>query len=359
MLDEAEAMVLDKPSSSKKRPNKPGHASNVAQDATVAASELPNSAQDAVLENGDEESKTPFHAGLIGQDEIQDETEYDRGRFFDPTQIYLTEIGYVPVLDAEEELQVTKAIVAGEVSARQRLIEANLRLVVKIARRYCQRGMAFADLIAEGNTGLMHAIEKFEPERGFRFSTYATWWVRQAIERAIMNQTRTVRLPVHVIKELNIYLRAAAKLAKSLGAHPTEEAIAAAVDKPVEDVRKLLAMQHGSISMDTPRKSDEAERSLADSLTDDSQSFDPVDLLYDADMKSRLEALVKKLNPKQATVVIYRYGLFGHDPETLEQVGKRVNLTRESVRQQQLSGLKNLKAFLEEEKIFSDIVADD
>ncbi|HVC37373.1 MAG TPA: sigma-70 family RNA polymerase sigma factor, partial [Gammaproteobacteria bacterium] len=170
----------------------------------------------------------------------------------DATRMYLSEIGYSPLLTAEEEVYYSRRALKGDEVSRRRMIESNLRLVVKIARKYINRGLPLLDLIEEGNLGLIHAVEKFDPERGFRFSTYATWWIRQTIERAIMNQTRTIRLPIHIIKELNLYLRAGRKLSQSLDRAPSPEEIAELLDKPIEDVKRLLGLNERVTSMDTP-----------------------------------------------------------------------------------------------------------
>ncbi|KAF0678564.1 rpoS [Enterobacter hormaechei] len=173
-------------------------------------------------------------------------------RVLDATQLYLGEIGYSPLLTAEEEVYFARRALRGDVASRRRMIESNLRLVVKIARRYGNRGLALLDLIEEGNLGLIRAVEKFDPERGFRFSTYATWWIRQTIERAIMNQTRTIRLPIHIVKELNVYLRTARELSHKLDHEPSAEEIAEQLDKPVDDVSRMLRLNERITSVDTP-----------------------------------------------------------------------------------------------------------
>ncbi|SPX62736.1 stationary phase specific sigma factor RpoS [Legionella feeleii] len=197
---------------------------------------------------------------------------FQRGRHaakvMDATQIYLGEIGFSPLLSAEEEVHYAKLALKGDAAARKKMIESNLRLVVKIARRYLNRGLPLLDLIEEGNLGLMKSVEKFDPDRGFRFSTYATWWIRQTIERAIMNQTRTIRLPIHVVKELNIYLRAARQLTQKLDHEPSAEEIAEMVDKPLEDVEKLLGLNDKVASVDTPIGYDE-NKSLLDTIADE------------------------------------------------------------------------------------------
>src|SRR5690554_5956790 len=193
------------------------------------------------------------------KDQAQDDAELNEAlasgskqqRKLDATQMYLSEIGFSPLLSAEEEVYFARKALKGDEAARKRMIESNLRLVVKIARRYNNRGLALLDLIEEGNLGLIRAVEKFDPERGFRFSTYATWWIRQTIERAIMNQTRTIRLPIHVVKELNIYLRAARELTQKLDHEATAEEIADYLDKPVENVRKMLKLNERVSSIDS------------------------------------------------------------------------------------------------------------
>ena len=179
--------------------------------------------------------------------------EFDASnKSLDATQLYLGEIGFSPLLTAEEEVLYARRALRGDEAARKRMIESNLRLVVKISRRYSNRGLALLDLIEEGNLGLIRAVEKFDPERGFRFSTYATWWIRQTIERALMNQTRTIRLPIHVVKELNIYLRTARELSQKLDHEPTAEEIAAQLEIPVDDVSKMLRLNERISSVDTP-----------------------------------------------------------------------------------------------------------
>lgn len=179
--------------------------------------------------------------------------EFDASaKSLDATQMYLSEIGFSPLLTAEEEVLYARRALRGDEAARKRMIESNLRLVVKISRRYSNRGLALLDLIEEGNLGLIRAVEKFDPERGFRFSTYATWWIRQTIERALMNQTRTIRLPIHVVKELNIYLRTARELSQRLDHEPTPEEIALELDRPVDDVTKMLRLNERISSVDTP-----------------------------------------------------------------------------------------------------------
>lgn len=265
----------------------------------------------------------------------------------DATRMYLSEIGYSPLLTAEEEVHYGRRAIAGDAAARRRMIESNLRLVVKIARKYLNRGLPLLDLIEEGNLGLIHAVEKFDPERGFRFSTYATWWIRQTIERGIMNQTRTIRLPIHVIKELNLYLRAARKLSQSLDREPTPEEIAEILDKPIEDVKRLLGLNEHVASVDTPIGKD-GDRMLLDAIPDENNT-DPSRLLQDADLQAIIEKWLSRLHEKQREVVELRFGLNGHDKGTLEEVGAAIGVTRERVRQIQMDALKRLRQILEAE----------
>jgi RNA polymerase nonessential primary-like sigma factor len=262
----------------------------------------------------------------------------------DATQLYLGEIGFSPLLTAEEEVYFARRSLKGCEASRKRMIVSNLRLVVKIARRYNNRGLALLDLIEEGNLGLIRAVEKFDPERGFRFSTYATWWIRQTIERAIMNQTRTIRLPIHVVKELNVYLRASRELSQKLDHEPTAEEIALALDKPVEDVTKMLRLNERITSVDTPIGG-ENDKALLDIIADEKE-FSPEESLQDSDIKSNIVTWLEELNPKQREVLARRFGLMGYEPSTLEDVGAEIGLTRERVRQIQVEALRRLRDML-------------
>jgi RNA polymerase nonessential primary-like sigma factor len=262
----------------------------------------------------------------------------------DATQLYLGEIGFSPLLTAEEEVLYARRALRGDDAARKRMIESNLRLVVKISRRYSNRGLALLDLIEEGNLGLIRAVEKFDPERGFRFSTYATWWIRQTIERALMNQTRTIRLPIHVVKELNIYLRTARELSQKLDHEPTAEEIALQLDKPVDDVSKMLRLNERVSSVDTPIGGD-GDKALLDIIPDGNNS-DPEVSTQDDDIRHSLIHWLDELNPKQKEVLARRFGLLGYEPSTLEEVGREISLTRERVRQIQVEGLRRLREIL-------------
>ena len=265
----------------------------------------------------------------------------------DATQIYLREIGFSPLLTAREEVELGRLVQKGDDKARHRMIESNLRLVVKIARRYINRGLAFLDVIEEGNLGLIRAVEKFDPERGFRFSTYATWWIRQTIERAIMNQTRTIRLPVHILKEINVYQRAARVLAQQLDHEPSAEEIAVKLDAPIEDVKRMLGLDEKIASVDAPFEFDH-ERTLLDAIPDDKAS-DPADLLQGEEVHLHIAEWLQTLPEKQREVVERRFGLSGREASTLEQVGLDVGVTRERVRQIQVEALGKLRRILEKQ----------
>lgn len=273
---------------------------------------------------------------------------------FDATRLYLREIGIAKLLTAEEEVAFARAAQKGDEKARQRMIESNLRLVVKIARRYLNRGLALLDLIEEGNLGLIRAVEKFDPERGFRFSTYATWWIRQTIERAIMNQTRTIRLPIHVVKEINVFLRAARKLTQELDHEPSPEEIAALLDRPLDEVKRMLGFNERVTSVDTPFGKD-ADKPLLETLAD-SNARDPSDALQVDGVNAHLDEWLSRLNDKQREVVERRFGLHGHDHSTLEEVAAELGVTRERVRQIQIDALKRLRAILEQQGFSVDSI---
>ncbi len=281
---------------------------------------------------------------------IEGEDVYQKN--LDATQLYLNEIGFSPLLSAEEEVFFARKALKGDPAARKRMIESNLRLVVKISRRYVNRGLALLDLIEEGNLGLIRAVEKFDPERGFRFSTYATWWIRQTIERAIMNQTRTIRLPIHVVKELNVYLRAARELSQKLDHEPSAEEIAALLDKPVADVERMLSLNERVTSMDAPI-GPTSDKTLVDTVPDTHVS-DPVELLEDSDLNLSLDHWLDELTEKQREVLARRFGLRGHESSTLEEVGREIGLTRERVRQIQVEALRRLRDILEKQGLSAE-----
>lgn len=262
----------------------------------------------------------------------------------DATRLYLNEIGFSPLLTAEEEIYYSRKLLQGDESAKKRMIESNLRLVVKIARRYMNRGLALLDLIEEGNLGLIRAVEKFDPERGFRFSTYATWWIRQTIERGLMNQTRTVRLPIHVVKEINIYLRAARKLSQTLDREPTPQDVADMLDQPIDDVKRMLGLYERETSVDSPSPYD-PDKSLLDTLPDE-HNLDPSLLLQNDVVKEHIDTWLNQLTEKQCAVVEHRFGLHGREVATLEEIGNELGVTRERVRQIQIEAIKRLRQIL-------------
>ena len=302
---------------------------------------------DALLGDADNANKNAEDSGAVKKKK----TSYKAGEVadgqLDATRLYLSEIGFSALLTAEEEVYYSRLAIKGDESGRKKMIECNLRLVVKIARRYLNRGLALLDLIEEGNLGLIRAVEKFDPERGFRFSTYATWWIRQTIERAIMNQTRTIRLPIHVVKEINIYLRAARHLAQTLDHEPSPEEIANLLDKPINDVKRMLGLNERIASVDTPMGRD-SDNSLLDAIPDEN-NVDPVLMLQDDDVKDNIEAWLNQLTEKQREVVERRFGLNGYDVATLEEVGSSIGVTRERVRQIQIEALRKLREILEKD----------
>lgn len=271
----------------------------------------------------------------------------------DATSLYLKEIGYAPLLTAAEEVFYARKLLKGDESARKRMIESNLRLVVKIARRYVNRGLELLDLIEEGNIGLMRAVEKFDPELGYRFSTYATWWIRQTIERGLMNQTRTIRLPVHIVKELNVYVRASRKLAQRLDHAPTPEEIAEEVDKPVEDVLKIFSLSERISSIDIPVA--ENEKSLIETISAEGASS-PERQIEGENLSEVLNKWLTQLPDKQREVLVRRFGLLHHQEETLEQVGREIGLTRERVRQIQVDALRRLRDVLRKHGLNGDVL---
>lgn len=272
----------------------------------------------------------------------------------DPTQMYLKDIGLSPLLTPEEEIIYARKTQEGCLKSRNYMIECNLRLVVKIARRYLNRGLSLLDLIEEGNLGLMRAVEKFDPERGFRFSTYATWWIRQNIERAIMNQTRIIRLPIHVIKELNIYLRKAREMAQSLDHEPSYDEIASELNISPDVVNKLLKLNEKTLSIDSPL-GDESEKPLIEALSSE-EEIQPIEQLTKQHFESLLYKIIDMLPDKQQSIISQRFGLKGHEEATLEQVGKEVGLTRERVRQIQVEALKQLRKFFEQQGVTSEMM---
>lgn len=285
------------------------------------------------------EAALNFQTETTGTRDSQTPSELSRGA--DPVQIYLNEIGSTPLLTAAEEVFVARASLAGDEAARHRMINSNLRLVVMIAKRYTNRGLPLLDLIEEGNLGLMRAVEKFDPERGFRFSTYATWWIRQSIERALMNQGRTIRLPIHIQKDINTVVRCTRELRSSLRREPSTSEIADVLDRDPGEVSKLLKLSEKITSVDN-QLSDDTERSLVDTVSSHVED-NPLSLVDDEKVEGCLEEWLDDLPDRQREILARRFGLMGYDASTLEAVGEEVGLTRERVRQIQIDALARLR----------------
>ncbi len=273
----------------------------------------------------------------------------------DATQFYLNELSKSTLLTAEEEIHYGRLVQKGDESARKHMIESNLRLVVKISRKYMNRGLPILDLIEEGNLGLIRAVEKFDPEKGFRFSTYATWWIRQTIERAIMNQTRTIRLPIHIIKEMNIYLKKAREISQTLDREASAEDVAEATGRPVVDVERMFRMNAESVSSLDVSTSKENDQQLLDTVTDE-DAKDPTDILQSEEIKQNIDQWLELLSDKQREVISRRFGVRGHHASTLEKVANEMGVTRERVRQIQMSALKSLRVILEQEGLSSSLL---
>jgi len=303
--------------------------------------------EDVYLDSADPESE-PEPPVEMELETVPDAPHADLEQGFeelpDVTQLYLNEIGREELLTQPEERALAYRVREGDFAARQKMIEHNLRLVVNIAKHYLNRGLSLLDLIEEGNLGLMHALEKFEPERGFRFSTYATWWIRQNIERAIMNQSRTIRLPVHVIKELNIFLRAQRHLETHGVPDAGPEDIAHLTGKPVEEVRRLLSLNDRVASLDAPLDIDPT-LSIGEAIADE-HSERPEDMLQMAELEHHVQTWLAELSDKHRWVIERRFGFNDEEVATLEELASHLGVTRERVRQIQLEALQTLRRIL-------------
>ena len=259
----------------------------------------------------------------------------------DPVRMYLKEIGKVPLLSADEEVELAKRMAEGDEDAKKRLAEANLRLVVSIAKRYVGRGMLFLDLIQEGNLGLIKAVEKFDYHKGFKFSTYATWWIRQAITRAIADQARTIRIPVHMVETINKLIRVSRHLLQELGREPTPEEIAAELDMPVERVREILKISQEPVSLETPI-GEEEDSHLGDFIQDDNVPV-PAEAAAQTLLKEQLDEVLDTLTEREQKVLRLRFGMDDGRARTLEEVGKEFDVTRERIRQIEAKALRKLR----------------
>jgi RNA polymerase primary sigma factor len=291
-----------------------------------------DSDEDILLEVDDEEEIEVEKIDLSVPDGVSIE---------DPVRMYLKEIGKVPLLSAEEEIELAKRMELGDQEAKKRLAEANLRLVVSIAKRYVGRGMLFLDLIQEGNLGLIKAVEKFDYRKGYKFSTYATWWIRQAITRAIADQARTIRIPVHMVETINKLIRVSRQLLQELGREPTPEEIAAEMNMPVERVREILKISQEPVSLETPI-GEEEDSHLGDFIQDDNVPV-PADAAAFTLLKEQLEEVLGTLTEREQKVLTLRFGLEDGRARTLEEVGKEFNVTRERIRQIEAKALRKLR----------------
>ncbi len=259
----------------------------------------------------------------------------------DPVKIYLKEIGHVPLLTAEEETQLAQRMRAGDTNAKKRLIEANLRLVVSIAKRYVGRGMQFLDLIQEGNLGLIKAVEKFDYTKGFKFATYATWWIRQSITRAIADQARTIRIPVHMVETISKVKKISGQLLHENGRDATPEEIAERIDMPVEKVREIMRIAYDPVSLETP-VGEEDDSHLGDFIPDE-QAIDPVEAVSNSLLKEELDKLLGTLTEREAQVLRMRFGLIDGQAHTLEEVGAAFDVTRERIRQIEAKAMRKIR----------------
>jgi RNA polymerase nonessential primary-like sigma factor len=315
------------------------------QNADEEGMELDSISNDAIANELRELSnKAKKSAQTIQTDDENSCDSYYEDKSPDPTDIYLKEIGASPLLTKEEEVYFARLVLQGDQAAKKRMIESNLRLVVKIARRYLRSGMPILDLIEEGNIGLIRAVEKFDPELGFRFSTYGAWWIQQTIERAIMSQNRTIRLPVHIVKRLNSCLRVSRELAKELDHEPTADEIAKKLNKAPDEVEQILALNERIISIDSPI-SEDINKPLLDTIGNN--NLDPLHSALTTNLTKHVTRWLDKLTTMQRAVVERRFGLNNFEPTTLEQTGIEVGLTRERVRQLQSEALKSLKIIIE------------
>jgi RNA polymerase primary sigma factor len=314
---------------------------------SAAASVKELAAEEVAGVAGAEESPVKAeHRAEVKEEEVESGIKVQAG---DPVKMYLKEIGKVALLTAAEEIELAKRIEQGDLKAKQKLVEANLRLVVSIAKRYVGRGMLFLDLIQEGNLGLIRAVEKFDYRRGYKFSTYATWWIRQAITRAIADQARTIRIPVHMVETINKLSRTQRQLLQDLGREPLPEELADAMDMPVEKVEEVLKVSQEPVSLETPIG--EEEDSHIGDFIEDKEATVPLDAASFALLQEHLRGVLGTLNERERRVIEYRFGLLDGHPRTLEEVGREFGVTRERIRQIESKTLAKLRHPLRSQKL--------
>ena len=295
------------------------------------------------------EPQEPGRADLNAEEELTDEdleiTADNVDQFADDSvKMYLREIGKIPLLTAEEELELAQKAAKGNKKAKDKMVEANMRLVVSIAKRYSGRGLDFLDLIQEGNTGLLRAVEKFDPEKGFKFSTYATWWIRQAITRAIADQARTIRIPVHMVETINKVLRASRKLTSELNREPTIEEIAKEMDMDIEKVYYVMRIKQDIASLDASvGKDGDDEDSVLGDFVEDEDRISPEDSAANQMLKEQLADIISTLSDREQKIIKLRFGIGGGKPHTLEEVGAEFSVTRERIRQIEAKALSKLR----------------
>ena len=294
-----------------------------------------------VFESTSEEDEESAKSVAELEKEIEVLSEINQTFITDPVRMYLKEIGRVPLLTFDEEISLAKKVEASDERAKKKLIESNLRLVVSIAKKYIGRGMSLLDLIQEGNQGLIRAVEKYDWRKGYKFSTYATWWIRQAITRAIADQARTIRIPVHMVETINRYLRTARKLMQELGREPTPEEVAKALDVDVAKVREIVKVSQEPTSLETPVGDDE-DSLLGDFIQDQSQPS-PYDSASKQLLKEQMEEVLGTLSDREKKVLVLRFGLYDGKPRTLEEVGREFSVTRERIRQIEAKAIRKLK----------------
>lgn len=297
----------------------------------------------------------PDVADLADEEEVDEDT-LNQGQYFDDVsddsvRLYLREIGKIPLLNAEEELALAQRVVAGEKKAKDKMAEANMRLVVSIAKRYSGRGLDFLDLIQEGNTGLLRAVEKFDPDKGFKFSTYATWWIRQAITRAIADQARTIRIPVHMVETINKLLRTQRRMTQELNREPTIEELAKELEMEPEKVEYVIKIKQDITSLDAGVGRDDDEDSVLQDFIEDEDSATPEESATSQLLKEQVQAVLSTLSEREQKIVKMRFGLENGKSHTLEEVGQEFAVTRERIRQIEAKALAKLRKHKDAKKL--------